>query len=223
MREIVQIEKKIQKEFPELVLESGQIQQLYQYLTLLHQWNKKINLTSIRDIEGIFFKHIIDSMALFKKDNTIQLHGKVLDMGSGGGLPGIVLKICCPEISLYSVDKVKKKIIFQDVVKSQLKLNQFFPVADNLEKLGQQSEFSGTFDFVVTRALDQVDGLLEYSDAFLKPDGKIIMWKGERMENEINVVRSELRDDFKITQQYLYNISYKDLGGTIVVWERLKP
>lgn len=152
MRKIVQIEKKIEKEFPDLILTSMQIQHLTRYLELLDQWNKKINLTSIRDIEGIFYKHIIDSMALFKKGSKINLSGKVIDMGSGGGLPGIVLKICCPEISLYSIDKVRKKIIFQDIVKSQLGIERFFPIADNLETLGQQPEFSGTFDYVVTRS-----------------------------------------------------------------------
>jgi len=225
MRKTVQIEQKIKKECPYLELSPDKIDKIEHYIRILIQWNKKINLTSIRDFDSIVTKHILDSLVIFKlQDNSTEQwlsnNIKVLDLGSGAGIPGIILSICNPSMTLSSVDKVQKKIIFQDHVKSELGLTNLFPVNERLENLSSDAEYIKSFDLVISRAFDQLESLLNFGTLFLKNSGNLVLWKGERWQKEYHETSLDLKESFGQPEQMLYQFENKKFGGTLLRFKK---
>jgi len=225
MRKTVQTYQEIKKHFPNLELSEDQISKLDRYLQLLVQWNKKINLTAIRDESQMFVKHVLDSLAVLKlpeqSPSSLAKMGKTLDMGSGAGLPSIILAIIAPNIQITSVDKVKKKIGFQDFVKAQLKLSNFFPMAVRLDALAQDPQHKNQYDCLITRAFDQMTGILEFGQQFLKEDGSLILWKGASWKQEWEATPEALRNRYRIEETVTYQFEQFNCGGTMLVIRRI--
>ena len=167
MRKTVQIYKILEKEFPNLELTAIALGKMEWFLQVLRQWNTKMNLTAIQSEERQFAKHILDPLALYKYPTICEiLSGKILDMGSGAGIPGIVLSIVDPGLEIASVDKSEKKIIFQQHVKSQLQLFHFNPMTNRLESLAKNANHTAQYDIVVSRAFSRLTTLLRYGGVF---------------------------------------------------------
>jgi len=164
-------EKKIW--FREICLRNGlaptedQIDQLDYYAVLLLEWNKKINIISRKDEENVWTYHILHSISpLFKID--IKQNSSIVDIGTGGGLPGIPMKIVRPDLSMLCIDSTGKKIKAVSQMITDLKLNNIHALWGRAEELGSQPEQSGKFDFTIARAVASLKDLIYWSKAFLK-------------------------------------------------------
>ncbi len=153
------------------------------FIQELLKWNVSINLTSITDPVECWEKHIQDSLLLVQ---YVQYESNLLDMGSGAGLPSIPLKICCPEIEITSVDKVRKKINFQKHCKRMLGLEKLNPVND---KLGSNVKVDKKFDVVTARALAPLADLIETGSPHLKSGGLLLAMKSKVGDEEMNAGR----------------------------------
>lgn len=218
MRKTVQIQQELKKEFPDLPLNQEQAEKIQAYLELLQKWNKKFNLTAIREPKEIFGKHILDSLAPFKL--SIPLQGKIVDMGSGAGLPGIVLSIVKPELEMISIEKIQKKITFQDIAKAQLKLSHFQPLSSRLENLHQDSQYQGQFDFVISRALSQLNDLFQLGLPFLKKGGFFLLWKGKKWSEELEAVQPQFLEQVSLVENQEYQFSNYEVGGRLLLFRR---
>jgi 16S rRNA (guanine(527)-N(7))-methyltransferase RsmG len=145
----------------------SQLEQIEQYVHLLLEWNKKINLISRKDEENVWTYHILHSVSpLFKI--TVKEGCTVVDIGTGGGLPGIPLKILRPDISLICLDATKKKVHAVLQMVNELKLERVHIVWGRADEIGIHSDYVHKFDYAVARAVCQLDELLSLSANFLK-------------------------------------------------------
>lgn len=152
------------------------------FLSELLRWNKTYNLTSITDLLPAVEKHLVDSLTLLPYLSGV---GSMLDVGSGGGFPGIPLKIAQPDLEILSVDAVAKKIAFQRHVVRRLKLSGFTPWHGRIEQLFEQSFAKDGFDLIVARAFASLRDYLALALPYLKQGGRIVAMKGPEGEKEL--------------------------------------
>ena len=163
-------------------LSARQIDKLLDYLALLVKWNSVYNLTSVRDPQQMVIQHLLDAMsALF----AFKGAKKVLDVGTGGGLPGIVIAIWAmeaePDMQVHLMDTVKKKTAFLTQVKAELGLEQVTVHSGHVEKLVSEN----TFDVITSRAFAELIDFVKLSGHLLEQDGSMIALKGKMPEEEI--------------------------------------
>ena len=161
---------------------------LYKYMNNLIEWNQKINLTAIKNEEEIILKHFVDSIYI---KNMVK--GRVLDIGSGAGFPGIPLKLVNSNINLVSIDSVNKKINFQKDTVEKLSLNNIEIIHTRAEDLAQNKDYREQFDFVVSRAVANLSTLSEYMLPFTKIGGKCICMKGPNCIEEIDNAKNAIK------------------------------
>ena len=163
-------------------LNDTQFEQLERYAKLLVSWNEKINLTAITDDEGIATKHFLDSITALK---TGLVKGNVIDVGTGAGFPGLVLKIAKPEINLTLLDSLNKRINFLKAVGDELHLDGIDYVHARAEDGGRDRAYRGRFDTVVSRAVANLTVLSEWCLPFLKQGGYFLALKGPLADEEL--------------------------------------
>lgn len=173
---------------PYLVVNDQQYEKLKWYLNELLKWNRKINLTSIVDIDQCWEKHIVDSLLA---SCFIQGNERLLDIGSGAGFPSIPLKIVCGELNIDSVDSVSKKISFQRHCIRHLGVVDFRAHAKRIESMDK--ELDRQFDVVVSRAFTSLDQFIEIAEPFITASGKIIAMKGSAAKNEVVLAADTLK------------------------------
>lgn len=156
-------------------MDQRQASQFSRYAQILQQWNKKINLTSITDPMEIIVKHFLDSVA---PSACIPQQGTLLDIGTGGGFPGVPLKILRPQQSMVLIDGVRKKINFIKQVLRELHLDNIEAIQARAEDLIRHHCKTKQFDIIVSRALADVDVLLKLAAPLLKPEGRLVVYKG---------------------------------------------
>lgn len=224
MRKIVQIIDTIQKDLPNLNFDNRQTNLFIEYFKLLHQWNKKINLTAIRDPDDMLVKHLLDTLTVCYLNDRHQaenlLEGTAIDFGSGAGIPGILLAISYPLLMLTSVDKSKKKIAFQQEVVRRLKLTNVKTSSERLEILTNHSSFKNTFDLIITRAFDQIKEILPLGDRFLGKEGKLILWKGKKWQEELKQVDDNTNQRFKLLDVHDYYFKQFNIGGSLLLFQK---
>jgi len=178
----------------------------------LIKWNCKVNLTSITSEKEVAIKHLIDCLCLA----PFILEGDtILDIGSGGGLPSIPLKIVKPETTLLSVDAVGKKINFQRHVIRLLGLQKIEAVHVRVEDLAKTH--AGKFSLITSRAFTRLDNFVTLAAPLLAGSGRIIAMKGVGAEDEIAGSDDTLRSlGFTITSQYSYELPF-NMGSRVLV------
>ena len=158
-------------------------QQLLDYMALIQKWNKVYNLTALRDPQEILSHHVLDSLsAIAPLMRETRLFGgafSFLDVGSGGGLPGVVIAICCPNVSVTCVDAVSKKAAFVQQVAASLRLGNLKGVHARVETL------AGPFDVIGSRAFASLPDFVSWSASALAPNGIWMAMKGKLPEEEI--------------------------------------
>ena len=182
-----------------LSLADGQIDMLLEYLDLIHKWTKTYNLTSVRDPADMLTHHLLDSLAVIAplRRKLAELPGgarpadegaagvaatrtRLLDVGAGAGLPGVVIAICCPDIWVDCVDAVAKKVAFIRHVAGALRL-------PNLSGLHQRVEnLSGSYRVVSSRAFSSLSDFVRLTHGLMAPDGVWLAMKGKFPEDEIS-------------------------------------
>lgn len=145
-------------------------EKLLAYLKLLQKWNKVYNLTSVRDPLDMVTLHLLDSLSVLPYIKTKSL----LDVGSGGGLPGIVLAICIPDLQVTTIDTVQKKTIFMRQVKGELGLSNCTVVHARVEKYVAQSKF----DAIISRAFSDIALFIKLTQHLIAPNGQWLAMKG---------------------------------------------
>jgi 16S rRNA (guanine527-N7)-methyltransferase len=164
-----------------LQLSDGQFEQLLGYLELIAKWNKVYNLTAVRDPEEMLVQHLFDSLAVVGplRRHTAGAGIRLLDVGSGAGLPGVVIAVCCPEIQVECVDTVGKKAAFVQQVAAQLKLPNLKGVHDRVENL------QGPYDVICSRAFASLQDFVSWSGTALGAQGVWLAMKGKHPAAEI--------------------------------------
>jgi 16S rRNA (guanine527-N7)-methyltransferase len=154
----------------------------FTYLKELVEWNRKINLTAIRDAKGIVTRHFLDSLAV-----NGFLHGarSLLDIGSGAGFPGIPLKIVRPSLNVVLLDGVGKKVAFMRNVVRSLGLKGIKAVHGRVEDCSVITQYRGAFDVVVSRAFARLSDFLTVAAPYTKEGGLIIAVKGPKGGDEL--------------------------------------
>ena len=162
-------------------ISNEQIEKFYNYMQLLLDWNKKINLTAIIEPKEIILKHFIDSLTILK---YIEKGSKVIDVGTGAGFPGIPLKIMRDDIEITLLDSLNKRINFLKEVIKQLELTKIQAIHGRAEEFGKKKRES--FDIVTSRAVANLSTLSEYLVPLAKIGGKCICMKSMNIEEELN-------------------------------------
>jgi len=216
MRKINQTEEIIQKVFPALELSTLQLANLEAYLSLLEQWNQVFNLTAVKGRTESIYKHILDALVPLALQDQLPcpLKGSGLDLGSGAGVPGLVLSICDPHLDFLSVDGVQKKIAFQKIVAAKTKTTNFAAVHTRFEQLTAAPQYKGRYDFVCARALATLDLLASWSRDFLKPNGLLWAWKGQEWPGEWEALQAS--GDFQQLAALNYDLG-EGYGGVLLV------
>jgi 16S rRNA (guanine527-N7)-methyltransferase len=159
-----------------VVVNQLQSEQLIQYLTLIIKWNKTYNLSAIRNLEEGLNKHLLDSLSIVPYISNKRL----LDIGSGAGLPGIVLAIMLPQLSVTVLDSVGKKCRFMQFIKAQLQLNNLSVVNARLENYQPET----CFEQITSRAFASIEKTLDLSADLLCDNGKYLLMKGANINQE---------------------------------------
>ena len=176
-----------------LVLDDGQIALLLDYLALIQKWTQVYNLTAVRDPAEMLTHHLLDSLAVINPLRR-QLAGlrdqaaaaavnvaklRLLDVGSGGGLPGVVIAICCPEIAVDCVDTVAKKVAFIRQVAATLKLANLRGLHARVENL------TDPYRVICSRAFASLADFTRLSSAALAPQGLWLAMKAKDTADEV--------------------------------------
>jgi 16S rRNA (guanine527-N7)-methyltransferase len=171
-----------------LQVNEQQLKLLNLYVNELLEVNKTMNLSSVRDVEGIWMRHIFDSLLLVP-DLKADLDQRALDLGSGGGFPGIPLAIMRPDMQWTLVDSVAKKVRFLDEVVAKIGLSNVVAVSERAEVLAHHPEHRESYNLVTARAVARLPILLEYTIPFLKVHGYFAAMKGEQAAKELKESR----------------------------------
>ncbi|PLY01599.1 MAG: 16S rRNA (guanine(527)-N(7))-methyltransferase RsmG [Desulfuromonas sp.] len=163
-----------------LEVDNGARGQLLVYLSELQRWARRINLTAIRDLDVGIEKHLLDSLTLLP---MLRGDERLLDIGSGAGLPGIPLKIALSGLDLVSVDAAEKKVLFQRHVLRTLGL-EARTEHSRVEVLAEDETCAASFDLVTARAFSSLELLVELAAPMLKKGGRILAMKGPDGEDE---------------------------------------
>jgi 16S rRNA (guanine527-N7)-methyltransferase len=167
-----------------LDLSDAQLNKLLDYVALLSKWNAVYNLTAIRDPRQMLIQHILDSLSIVPHLAPLG-PSSVLDVGSGGGMPGIVLAIVLPDWTITTNDIVHKKTAFQAQAKAELGLTNLSVVTGRVESLTPGAEVSEKFDVIVSRAFAELSDFVTLARHLVAEQGAIWAMKGVRPDGEI--------------------------------------
>lgn len=172
-----------------LSLSDEQIQHLLGYMVLIQKWNKVYNLTALRDPADMLTHHLLDSLTAIAplSRHTQGRPIQVLDVGSGGGLPGVVLAICMPELRVSCVDTVAKKAAFVQQVAVSLKLPNLRGIHARVESL------SDPYPVICSRAFASLPDFVTWSRSALAEDGVWMAMKGKHPKDEIDALPAEVK------------------------------
>lgn len=172
-----------------LSLTDEQTQRLLDYVALIQKWNKVYNLTALRDPADMLTHHLLDSLtavAPLTRHTKGQLI-RILDVGSGGGLPGVVLAICMPELSVSCVDTVAKKAAFVQQVAVSLRLPNLRGIHARVESL------TDPYQVICSRAFASLPDFVTWSRSALAKDGVWMAMKGKHPQDEIAALPADVK------------------------------
>lgn len=186
-------------------LNNEQLEQFEKYKELLVEWNTKMNLTAITEDYEVIMKHFIDSLEVVK---YIKEDSKIIDVGTGAGFPGIVVSIYFNrKVKITLMDALNKRINFLNEIIKELNLSNVEVVHARAEELSRKEEYREKYDYALSRAVAPLNILLEYDIPFVKINGKCLLLKGSKVDEEINNSKKAL-DILKSDISNIYEYSY---------------
>ena len=203
-----------------ITLSEIQLKQFYNYMNLLMEWNKKINLTAITEPNEIILKHFVDSLTILKyiSDGT-----RVVDVGTGAGFPGIPLKIYRQDTEITLLDSLQKRINFLDEVIRELNLEKIETIHSRVEDFGKNNRHREKFDIATSRAVANLATLSEYLLPLVKVGGKVISMKGSLIEEELENSKNAIKIlGGKIEKVDEFNLPNSDISRNIVLIDKIK-
>lgn len=215
----------------EIEISDKQAAQLYQYYMMLIETNRVMNLTAITDEDEVILKHFIDSLSIVKcldssvfQGNDNGLGPKIIDIGTGAGFPGLVLKIVFPALRMTLFDSLKKRLTFLDEVISGLGLDGVCTVHGRAEDFGHDPKFREKYNFAVSRAVANMATLSEYCLPFVRSGGCFIAYKTSESDDEISSAGSAIRKlGAEIESHCTFTLPESDIGRNLVVLRKKRP
>ena len=189
----------------DLGLSEAQQEKLLDYLALLNKWNKVYNLTAVRDPMEMMTLHVLDSLAAVPAFKDAQ---NVLDVGAGGGLPGVVLAIARPDMKVSMIDIVHKKTAFLNQVKAELELSNVTVYTKKVQEL----QVKTPYDVITSRAFADLSDFVNWSGHLLAEGGQFIALKGTAPAEE----RERLPDPWKVNELQPLNVPGLDAQRHLV-------
>lgn len=177
-----------------LPLSSGEIGQILVYLDLLMRWNPRINLTSIRSADEILTRHFGESLYLMR---WAQLHGNLLDIGSGAGFPGLALQIVFPDLATTLLEPVAKKRAFLKEVARACSFKSVEVRPERLEAFVLAGQDRG-FNTITGRAVGHFENLVPEALKILNPDGRLCLWVGRQQGSHLKQSTDKIEWDAPI-------------------------
>ena len=175
---------KIKRVFRKLDLELTERQaiQFFHYYELLIEKNKVMNLTAIVDFDEVVLKHFVDSLMVHQ---ILVPEGRLIDVGTGAGFPGIPLKIVYPDLEIVLLDSLNKRVQFLNEVIQKLELKKIQTIHERAENLAKRNGFREQFDLCVSRAVANLSTLSEYCIPFVRQEGCFIAYKSGKIQEEL--------------------------------------
>ena len=203
-----------------LDLTDSQARQFMRYYELLVEKNKVMNLTAIVEFEDVVVKHFLDSLMLCK---VMEAKGRLLDVGTGAGFPGIPLKIVYPDLEVVLLDSLNKRVQFLKEVIEDLGLNGIEAVHGRAEDLARQGCYRERFDICVSRAVAHLASLSEYCLPFVTMDGYFVSYKSGDIEEELNNSRKAVKIlGGKVKNVSKFQLPATDITRSLVVISKIK-
>ena len=197
---------------------AGETRRQLLFLKELLHWNQRVNLTSIRTLEEGVEKHLLDSLVLLPHLDGCS---SLLDMGSGGGLPGIPLALVRPGLSVTTVDSVGKKINFQKHIKRKFQLANLQPINARVENLRQQLGDDVRFDAIVARAFSSLEVICSLAAPWLNAAGQLLVMKGPEGLDELSAAKKQLNDaGFSVTDCCHYQLPFSAAERLLLILTR---
>lgn len=203
-----------------IYLSDFQLEQFYNYMNILIEWNKFMNLTGITDPKEIIIKHFIDSLTVLDK---IDRNNTIIDVGTGAGFPGIPIKIASPDTEVVLLDSLNKRVNFLNEVIKKLQLKGIKTIHGRAEDYGRDKNYREKYDVAIARAVAPLNILLEYLMPFVRVKGKCLCMKGANSEEEISLSKraiEKLGGKLIYTEEFL--IPNTDMKRKIVEIEKIK-
>ncbi len=179
--------KKIQELFAAYGIEAAEpmTSRLQQYMEGILEWNEKINLTAIRDPEEFILKHYIDSLRICEMPEFHRSQ-KIIDVGTGGGFPGVPLAAAAPDKQFLLMDSLNKRLRVIAELTAACGIENVRVAHGRAEDLGRSQEYREQFDLCVSRAVAELPVLLEFCLPFVRPGGAFIAYKGSSAAGELS-------------------------------------
>lgn len=204
-------------------LSDRQVEQFMRYKELLQEWNEKMNLTAITEDREVMTKHFLDCMTI-NKALDMNNQKTVIDIGTGAGFPGLVIKIAFPHLDVTLVDALKKRLNFLEVVIEELGLTGIKCVHSRAEDLGKNKAYREGFDICASRAVANLAVLSEYTLPFVKVDGYLIALKGQRLDEELEQGEKAITIlGGKLEEVVHTGVPFTDLNHKIAKIKKVKP
>ncbi len=205
-----------------LSFDDKKYEQFIKYKDLLKEWNEKVNLTAIKDDEGIIKKHFIDSIKIFKFQ-PLKNAKKVIDIGTGGGFPGIPMKIIKPDIDIVLLDSLKKRINVLEDILYKIDIKDVTAMHGRAEEFGVDPQHRQQYDAVVSRAVANLAVLSEFCIPYVKVGGYFLAMKGPAAEEEIKAAKNAISTlGGKLEEVIEVEIEDSDLNHNLVVIKKVK-
>ena len=193
----------------EIAADGEQRRQLLALVELLHKWNRAYNLTAVRTPEEMVTRHLLDSAAVLP-----FVHGpELLDVGSGPGLPGLVLAILAPNLSLTLLDSNGKKVRFQRQAVMELGLGNVTPIQARVEAF---EPVSGGYAQVISRAFSSLGDFIALTKRLVATDGEWLAMKGPAVDDEL----AGLPEEIVVSQRHILAVPYQNGSRQLVVLRR---
>jgi len=201
-------------------LTEEQVDKFFAYYELLIEWNGKMNLTTITELEDVIVKHFIDSLSICKYVD-IEDEDTIIDVGTGAGFPGIPIKIVYPNVKITLVDSLNKRVKFLDEVIKQLKLKNIETIHARVEDLAHDIDHRQSYDYCMSRAVANLAALTEYCLPFIKVGGQLLALKGPSISEEIENSGEAIKIlGGVLSNLEFFDIPYSDLKHNLVIIDK---
>ncbi len=187
-----------------------QLDKLERYYELLISWNENINLTRIVSKEDVYLKHFYDSLTIIKAVDLSKTP-TLCDVGTGAGFPGIVLKIMFPNIKITLVDSLQKRVNYLNEVIKELELEDIIAIHSRGE------DYKGSFDVVTSRAVANIEKLLDYTMHLVSKDGVFIAMKGNIDEELTSDIKEKINKKYSIKEIIRFKLPIEDSNRSLVI------